>query len=438
MERQIMKNLVNWKKSLRRKPLIIQGVRQCGKTYIIRQFGEQNYKKTIYLNFEEQPQLCSIFEKDLDTKRIIFELSAFQNTPVTPADTLVVFDEIQACAKAITSLKYFCENSNEYHVIAAGSLLGLQLAEPTSFPVGKVDLMQLHPMSFQEYLIAAGQSMLLEYTLNMIINDRIPKILTDKLAAHLIDYFICGGMPEAVSDFIANRDTHAVDEILNNLLLIYERDFRKHAKLTDAPKIEMIWRSVPSQLARVKNKFVYKEITDGARARDYENALNWLVNAGMIHRVTHISQPDIPLSAYEDTRHFKILAVDIGLLRRLAGLSATSIVTGDRHYAEFKGAMAENFFAQEVKAYGIDHLHFWTSGNKAEIDFVISNYDRLIPVEIKAADNVRARSLNVYSEKYQPDIKVRVSMKGFAYDVENKLLCLPHYLLYRFSELTHR
>lgn len=436
MDRRIMKNLLAWKNSPRRKPLIMQGVRQCGKTYIIKQFGRENYKRIVYLNFEEQPQLCTIFEKDLDTKRIIFEISAYQNMPVTSADSLIVFDEIQLCPKAITSLKYFCENSNEFHVVAAGSLLGLQLAEPTSYPVGKVDLMQLYPMSFEEYLMAAGQTPLLEYAMNLSARDTIPQLLAEKFSSNLSDYLICGGMPEAVADFIQNRDTHSVDEILNNLLLIYERDFRKHAKLTDAPKIEMIWKSVPSQLARAKNKFIFKEITEGARARDYENALNWLVNAGMIHRVTHISQPEIPLSAYEDTRHFKILAVDVGLLRRLAGLSATSIITGDRHYTEFKGAMAENFFAQEVLAYGIDHLHFWSSGNKAEVDFVISNDNRIVPVEIKAADNVRARSLSVYSEKYMPEIKVRVSMKGYAFDPESRLLCLPHYLLYRFKELT--
>jgi uncharacterized protein len=436
MERRITKKLISWKQSSRRKPLIIQGVRQCGKTYIIKQFGKENYKKTVILNFEEQPQLCSIFERDLDTKRILFELSAYFNTSISPDDTLIVFDEVQICPKAITALKYFCENNNEYHIIAAGSLFGIHLVEPTSFPVGKVDLIQLYPMSFEEFLIASGQSALLDYVMDMTINDRISQLIADKLTLLLTDYLVCGGMPEAVADFIEHRNIQAVDEILNNLLIIYERDFHKHAKLTDAPKIEMIWRSVPSQLARVKNKFVFKEITEGARARDYENALNWLVNAGMIYRVTQISRPEIPLSVYEDTRLFKILAVDIGLLRRLAGLSAASIITGDHHYSEFKGAMAENLFAQEILAYGIDKLHFWTSSNTAEIDFVISNENRIIPVEIKAADNVRAKSLNIYSEKYKPEVKVRVSMKGFGYDSDRKLICLPHYMLYKFRQLT--
>jgi predicted AAA+ superfamily ATPase len=419
-----------------RKPLILQGVRQCGKTFILNQFGRENYSKVAYFNFEDQPEFCSIFQKDLDTDRIIFDLSAYFGSIIERTNTLIIFDEIQFCPKAITSLKYFCEKNNDYHIAAAGSLLGIQLAEPTSYPVGKVDLLSLYPLSFEEFLIACGQTQLFDYVIKMDPSQSPAKLFTDKLTACLTDYQICGGMPEAVSAYIQTRDIQAVDKILDNLLLIYERDFRKHARLTDAPKIDLIWHSVPSQLARIKNKFIFKEITEGARARDYENALQWLVNAGMIHRVSHISQPRIPLSAYEDPRHFKIFAFDIGLLRRLAKLSAASIIMADEHYAEFKGALAENFFAQEMVAYGMADLYFWTSGNMAEIDFVIANQNRIIPVEIKAADNVRARSLAVYSEKFEPAIKVRVSMKGFAFSKETRLIALPHYMLFRFKDLT--
>lgn len=329
-----MTKLIAWKNSPRRKPLILQGVRQCGKTFILNRFGQENYSRTVYFNFEMQPQLCSIFERGHDTTRIIRELSVYHGALIQPEDSLLILDEIQFCPKAITSLKYFCENSAEYHIATAGSLLGIQL--------------------------------------------------------------------------------------------------------TDSPKIELIWHSIPSQLARPKSKFIYKTVTDGARARDYENALQWLINAGMITKVTHLAQPGMPLSAYEDPHHFKILAADIGLLRRLARLPAGSIILGDRLYTEFRGAMAENLFAQEMLAYGIDDLHFWTSGNTAEVDFVLLNGSRIVPVEIKSADNARAKSLQVYSGKYDPEIKVRVSMKEYAYSKDQKLLSLPPYLLFNFRNLTQK
>jgi len=431
-----MKDLKAWKSSSHRKPLIMQGVRQCGKTFILKRFGQEAYSDTAYFNFEDQPQLCEIFQRNLDTDRILFELSAFHGSIIKKSDTLIILDEIQLCPKALTALKYFCENNNDYHIVTAGSLLGIQLAEPTSYPVGKADLLHLYPLSFEEFLLACGQETLVDYVSSLKLSDSIPNLLSDKLLSFWQDFQICGGLPEAAAAFIQERDIQKTDKLLDDLLNLYERDIRKHAQALDAPKIDLIWHSLPSQLARVKNKFIYKEITEGARARDYENALQWLINAGMIHRVTHISEPRVPLMAYEDTRHFKLLSMDIGLLRRLARLSANSIITVDKYYAEFKGAIAENFFAQEMLAYGLDDLHFWTSGNLAEIDFIIANDNRIIPVEIKAADNVRSKSLKVYADRYKPEISVRISTKGFSYSSDNRLLSLPHYLLFRFRDFT--
>ena len=260
--------------------------------------------------------------------------------------------------------------------------------------------------------------------------------MADRFLSFWQDYQICGGLPDVVRVYIQSRNIQETDKMLADLLVLYDQDIRKYAAILDVPKINLIWQSIPSQLARVKNKFIYKEIADGARARDYENALQWLVNAGMIHRITHISEPRIPLSAYEDTRHFKLLAMDIGLLRRLAGLPAASIITADKNYAEFKGALAENFFAQEMLAYGMPDLHFWTSGNTAEVDFIMTNDRRIIPVEIKVANNVRAKSLSVYQNRYQPEFSVKVSLQDFAYSANTHLLSLPHYLLFRFRDLT--
>jgi predicted AAA+ superfamily ATPase len=435
LERKIMKDLLAWKSSPRRKPLILQGVRQSGKTYILNLFGHLHYRKTAYFNFEDHPVICEVFKKDLDTNRIIFELAAHLGSPIDKEHTLIFLDEIQLCPRALTSLKYFCENNNEYHIVTAGSLLSIQLAQPTSYPVGTVDLLFLYPLSFEEFLKACGQEQLLEIMNNLVLSDSVSAVAAGKLQKFWQDYQICGGMPEAAAVYIQDRDTQVTDTILDNLLMLYDRDIRKYAKLIDSPKIELIWHSIPSQLARVKNKFIYKDIKEGARARDYENALQWLVDAGMVHRVTHISEPRIPLSAYEDLRYFKIFALDIGLLRRLAGLSADSIITSDQHYVEFKGAMAENAFVQEMLAYGNKNMNFWTSGNTAEIDFIITLEDRIIPIEIKSAERVRSKSLAIYDQRYQPDLKVRISTKGFSFTPESRLLSLPLHLLFCFRKL---
>jgi uncharacterized protein len=431
-----MKDLIAWKNSPRRKPLILQGARQCGKTYILSHFGNQYYKNLAYFNFEEQPVLCEVFKHDLDTDRIIFELSAHAKFSITKSDTLIFLDEIQLCPPAITSLKYFCEKNNAYHIVAAGSLLGIQLAQPTSFPVGKVDLMFLYPLSFEEFLLASGQDQIRDIASHLDISGHLPEVAVTRLQSSWQDYQICGGMPEAAAAFIQDRNIQVTDQILDNLLFIIERDIRKYAKVVDSPKIELIWRSLPAHLSRVKKKFIYKDVKEGARARDYENALQWLVNAGLVHQVTHISDPKIPLTAYEDIRHFKLFAFDIGLLRRLAGLSSASILIADQHFMEFKGAMAENAFAQEMMAYGFKKLHFWTSGNTAEIDFIITNETQIVPVEIKSSERVRSKSLEVYDQKYLPDVKVRVSMRNFTYTPGNRLIFLPAYMLYRFRDMT--
>lgn len=428
MKRLIIEELIKWKSRKDRKPLILKGVRQCGKTYILNEFGKDNYEDVAYFNFEGNPALAERFEQDLDSKRIIMELGILSGKKINPGSTLIIFDEIQFCNKALTSLKYFYEQSSEYHIVCAGSLLGITLSKPLSFPVGKVDFLTLRPMSFYEFAIASGETMLLEYIDKLLVKAPIPQIFADKLTTLLKTYYVTGGMPEVVSKWIESRDVSEVERIQDVILSSYELDFAKHAPAVDFPKLSLIWRSIPDQLAKESGKFVYGQIKPGARAKDLEDALQWLISAGMVYKVCKIEKPAIPLSAYSNQSYFKLYMSDIGLLRRIARLPAASIFEESTLYSEFKGSLTENYVLSELVNLHEDVPYYWKSGNTAEVDFIVQFEGEIVPIEVKASTNVKARSLGVYREKYKPELSVRTSMLNLKYD--EGLLNIPLYMLW--------
>ena len=434
MNRILMHDLVKWKASPRRKPLIIKGVRQVGKTWLLNEFGKTNYENVAYFNFEGNMALAKMFLKDFDTKRLISELSVLNEASISPEKTLIIFDEIQFCSEAITSLKYFCENAPEYHLVCAGSLLGIALARPTSYPVGKVDMLTLRPMSFYEFLLANSEEILVQYIDKEIkVKDSIEEVFANKLAHHLKTYFITGGMPEAVFSWIASKDIEALEQIQQNILNLYELDFAKYAPHNDIPKLSMIWNSIPNQLAKENGKFVYGLLKEGAGARAFENAMTWLQNAGMIYKVHKIEKPGMPLKAYVNNSYFKLYAPDIGLLRKMAGLSPKSVMEEDRLYQEFKGAMTENYVLAELISQTGEVPFYWTTGNLAEVDFVVQFEDKIVPIEVKASKSVRSKSLGIYRQKYQPEVALKVSMKDF--ECSNGLFNIPLYVFWKLKEL---
>ncbi len=433
MKRLLVDKLMKWKESPRRKPLIIKGMRQVGKTWILKEFGRQAYEDTAYFNFENNKSLSERFQKNLDPLRLIMELGIVNGKAIRPGKTLLIFDEIQFCSEAMTALKYFYESVPEYHIICAGSLLGIALARPTSYPVGKVDIMTLHSMSFLEFLLANGEDMLVQYLANEILRpEPLAEMFTGKLQDYLKTYYITGGMPEAVSVWLETKDISELDAVQQNMLNLYELDFAKHAPTPDIPKLSMIWNSIPNQLAKENGKFIYGLLREGAGARAFENAMTWLQNAGMVYKVYKIEKPSIPLKAYVNNLHFKLYSPDVGLLRRMAGLSAKSIVEEDALYQEFKGVMAENFCLQELVAVLEETPFYWASGNLAEIDFVVQFTDKIVPIEVKAATNVKAKSLGVYRIKFNPPVSVKTSMRNLGY-VDGVLSC-PLYLLWKLVE----
>ena len=346
MERAALRQLVEWKEKSDRKPLIVQGARQVGKTWLMTEFGKRYFKKTASFVFEKNEPLQNLFSEDLNVERILDGLSILAGFKITPNDTLIVFDEIQECPNALTSLKYFCENAPQYHVACAGSLLGIALARPSSFPVGKVHFLPIHPMTFAEFLTANGDENLAEYLKSIVSIETVPEVFFNPLTEKLKQYFVTGGLPEAVYLWTQTRDVQAVQEALSDILAAYERDFAKHPKTSEYPKLSMIWQSVPSQLARENKKFLYKVVKEGARAREYEDALQWLVDAGLISKVYRSTAPRLPVAAYDDLSAFKIYSVDVGLLRRQARLAPTAFGEGNRLFTEFKGSLTENFVLQ--------------------------------------------------------------------------------------------
>lgn len=431
MRRLLYNDLMEWKQSNNRKPMILKGVRQCGKTWLLKEFGRNNYDDVAYFNFEGNVALQERFSQDLNVTRIIEELSILNNRKIEPERTLIIFDEIQFCNSALTSLKYFYENAPEYHIACAGSLLGILLSKPLSFPVGKVDFLELQPMNFYEFLLANDECMLIEYLEKNV--GKVNEIFENKLKNYLKNYYIIGGMPEVVKEWILTKDIEKVEKIQDIILNSYELDFAKHAPLSDTPKLNLIWDYIPRELSRENSKFIYGHVKQGARAKDLEDALQWLISAGMCYKVNKIEKPNIPISSYIDMQSFKIYMNDVGLLRRKANVHASIILCNEKeHYKEFKGAITENFVLNELISLNGEIPFYWTSGNTAEVDFIWQFKDKIIPIEVKSGSNLGSKSLTLYRKKYNPSISMKVSMKNI--EVQDGMINIPLYLLWNLKK----
>ena len=433
MERDIMKQLVEWKDAADRKPLLMTGVRQCGKTYVCKQFGERYFEDTAYFYFEGNKGLASVFEYDFDTDRIIDELgNIIRGKEIIPGKTLVIFDEIQACPNAITALKYFCENKRELHIICAGSLLGVAIKRNNiSFPVGKVDRLQMYPLSFSEFLRADGGKAIYEGVQKYTIGRELTELYTSKFEKALKYYYIVGGMPEVVAKWVETHNFEKIEKLQDNILQDYRSDFAKHAPKTDIPKLGWIWDSIPKQLAKDNNKFVFSHVKEGKRSKELEDALEWLVDAGLVYKLELVTNPELPLSFCSDATFFKAYLSDVGLLRRKSGVSHKTIMEDSELYKNFKGAFTENFVLTELIKQGI-HPYFWKSGNTAELDFLFEYEDEIIPVEAKAELHTRAKSYRQYCKKYNPRVGFKFSMKNAgSHEVETtKTYSVPLYLIW--------
>lgn len=425
MERLLFADLEKWKDKKRRKPLIIQGARQVGKTWIMREFGKRYFEETIYISFDNNERMKHVFEIDFDIKRIISALKIESGKNFSAENTLLIFDEIQEVPKALTCLKYFYENAPEYAIVAAGSLLGVAIHEGTSFPVGKVDFLRLYPLNFYEFLLAVDEKPLAE------LLDKKDFDLINAFSGKYIDllkkYYYVGGMPEVVQCYAETDDMLEVRAIQKELLTYYEEDFSKHAPKETVPRIQMVWNSIPAQLAKENRKFIYGIIREGARAKDFELALQWLQDCGLIHKSYRVTKPGMPLIAYMDMNSFKIFALDVGLLAAKGNLSSKVLLEGNRIFQEFKGALTEQYVAQELSASGYELYYYSTENSSGEIDFVIQHESYCIPLEVKAEENLRAKSLRAFCEKYQPEIALRSSMSN--YRVQEWMTNVPLYSL---------
>lgn len=429
MERLILGKLAAWKTSRHRKPLILKGVRQVGKTWILNEFGLRYYDNIAYFNFDENEEYKQFFETTKDVGRILQNLMMASGQSIKPHETLIIFDEIQECNKALNTLKYFCENAPEYHVACAGSLLGVTLSKPASFPVGKVDFIDIAPMSFTEFLMANGDGNLSEYMSSVDCIEPIPDAFYNPLYEKLKMYFVTGGMPESVRSWTEDRDVELVQQTLSNILSAYERDFAKHAEKKDIPKLSLIWKSIPSQLSRENKKFIYKAVKEGARAREYEDALQWLCDAALVSKIYKNTSPGLPISAYDDLSAFKLYLVDVGLLRRLSLLSPTVFKEGNRLFTEFKGALSENYVLQALSAQIEAAPRYWATDHpRYEVDYIIQRDNEIIPVEVKSEGNVESISLKKYKEKYGDKIKLRVRFSMQNLRLDNDILNIPLFM----------
>lgn len=426
MQRIAMEQLMRWKKSKRRKPLIIEGARQVGKTWLMKEFGRQCYANTVYVNFDSNSQMASLFETNLDTNRLILGLELYVGHKINAEDTLLIFDEIQEVPRALASLKYFCENAPQYHIVCAGSLLGIALHEGTSFPVGKVDFLKLYPLSFQEFLMATGKERFAE------LLDSGDFAMITGFKQTYIDalkyYYFVGGMPEAVQCFAEDNDFAEVRMIQKRILAAYEQDFSKHAPNEIVPKLRMLWNSIPSQLAKENKKFLYGLVREGGRAKEYETAIMWLTDCGLVYKISRVNAAGLPLQAYEDLKAFKLFVLDVGLLGCMVGLNSRTLLDGNSMFVEFKGALTEQYVCQQLKTVEDLNLHYYTNDRGGcKVDFVADTGEEVIPIEVKAEVNLRARSLKTYCEKYSPHIAVRTSMTD--YKKEDWLTNLPLYAI---------
>lgn len=436
MERTLIEELHNWKDKSDRKPLILRGARQVGKTWLLKDFGKRFFKEVCYINFEQKDVLGAIFEGTLSPKRIIEQLSVYSGKKILPENTLIIFDEVQEMPRALTSLKYFAEEAPEYAICCAGSLLGVALHEGTSFPVGKVEFLDLYPLSFREFLLANGEEMLLDYILKD--GNRELAAFTERLTDYLKKYLVIGGMPSAILKWLDTHDFFEVDDVQKQLVAAYENDFSKHAPRQMIEKIRYIWDSIPSQLAKENRKFVYGLVREGARAREYEDSLMWLSDAGEIIRTYNISKPDIPIKAYANLKSFKVFLLDVGLLRCLSGVSPKVILEGSRIFEEFKGALTEQYVCQELQLHKRLQTNFyWTSSSSAEVDFLISDGMEVFPLECKAGLTMNAKSLKVYRQKYKPKLSLRTSLLPYSRNEEEGIVNIPLYMLFALhDELT--
>lgn len=432
MRRARLAELIAWKNSSSRKPLIIRGARQVGKTWLMKEFGKTQFNQTVYLNFEQNKRLKSLFTDDFDIKRIILALQAESGLTINAENTLLIFDEIQEIPEALTSLKYFQEDAPEYYVISAGSLLGVALHSDTSFPVGKVIFMDLYPLSFPEFLEAIGETTLIE-----LLQTGDWKLITTfktRYINRLRQYFYVGGMPEAVLKFSQNGNYKEVRDIHRQILNAYEHDFSKHTPKEIVPRIRMVWNSVPAQLAKENRKFIYGIIREGSRAKDYEIALSWLIDCGLVHKICRVSKPAIPLKAYEDRSSFKLFLSDIGLLSAMGDIDAKTLLEGNKIFSEFKGALTEQYVLQQLISYDEFVIFYWSADRStAEVDFIIQNGGLVIPLEVKAEENLQAKSLKVYVEKFNPEVSIRTSMSD--YRKQEWLINLPLYAIHRLIHL---
>lgn len=425
IKRDIMTALLKWKQQPERKPLIIQGARQIGKTWIMRKFGEEYFDYVAYFNFDASEELCREFENTKSPGRLIDILRLYTEYPIKPGQTLIIFDEIQQSNKALDSLKYFCEEAPEYHVLAAGSLLGVSLSQGDSFPVGKVEFQRMYPVTFREFLRADTPQMY-EYMENLTEIAPLPEIVMGRVGEAYRRYQVCGGMPAAVVAMLKKQGVQEVEEIQRSILTAYSLDFAKHAPGKDIPRIAAIWNSIPSQLAKENRKFIYKLVKTGARAREYEDGLLWLEHAGMIYRIFCSSKPRLPLSAYDDLSAFKIYMCDGGLLRVMAQLPAEVLWSENPLYIEFKGAMAENMVLQSLVAHFDAMPRYWTSEATAEVDFLLQDGTSLLPVEVKSGTRLSGKSLGIYMDRFPVELALRYSMNNLKRD--EAILNIPIFL----------
>ncbi len=429
LERFILNDLLKWKESKYRKPLILKGVRQVGKTWILKEFGRRYYENVAYFNFDENEEYRQFFETTKDVKRILQNLVFASGQTVMPEKTLIIFDEVQDCPKVINSLKYFCENTGEYHVICAGSLLGIALAKPSSFPVGKVDFMDISPMTFSEFLLANGDENLLEYLRSIETIMPIPDAFFNLLYEKIKMYFVTGGMPESVKMWTQERSIELMQAALFNILNAYERDFAKHPEPKEFPRISLVWKSIPSQLSRENKKFIYKVAKEGARAREYEDALQWIVDAQLVRKIYRSSAPGLPISAYDDLSAFKLYLVDVGLLRRLALLAPSAFSEGNRLFTEFKGALSENYVLQALQNQFEATPRYWSVQNPSyEVDFLIQRENDIFPVEVKSEGNIDSISLKRFKEKFGDKVKLRVRFSLDNLKLDDDLLNIPLFM----------
>lgn len=430
MYRYAINDLIVWKKSPNHMPLIIKGARQVGKTWLMQEFGKTQYEKVAYISFDSNPRLDTLFKKDFNIKRLIDGLNIEVGFNITPKDTLIIFDEIQENPLALTSLKYFCENTPEYDIVAAGSLLGVAHHRGTGFPVGKVEYLNLYPLSFKEFLLAMNENQILELIDKN--NFEMQKVFKERIIDMLRRYCYVGGMPKAVLSFAQKQDYNLVRKIQKNILDDYESDFSKHISPEQVERTRLLWNAIPSQLVKENKKCIYGKIKQGARAKDFEIALNWLIDSGLVHKVSRVTEPNMPLKAYEDVSAYKLFLLDVGLLGAMNDLDPRSLLENDKLFNDYNGAITEQYVLQEFKTLGDIPTFYWAN-NRAELDFLIQYQNNIIPVEVKATINLQAKSLKSFRQKFNPKFSIRTSLANF--EENNDLFNIPLYDIENVKEI---